>query len=47
VDAGSIEPEALTRLLVGRLDERRAVVGMGNIIGPAGRWLQHLEGMSI
>jgi gamma-polyglutamate synthase len=47
VDAGSIEPEALTRLLVGRMDGRRAVVGIGNIIGPAGRWLQHLEGMSV
>jgi gamma-polyglutamate synthase len=43
VDAGSIEPQALTRLLLRSMDGSRAVVGMGNIIGPAGRWLEHLE----
>jgi gamma-polyglutamate synthase len=43
VDAGSIEPEALTRLLLRSMNGSRTVVGMGNIIGPAGRWLKHLE----
>jgi hypothetical protein len=46
VDAGSMDPGALTRLLMERMDGNRVVVGMGNILGPASRLLQHLEGVS-
>jgi poly-gamma-glutamate synthase PgsB/CapB len=42
VDAGSIEPEELTRLLVGRMNGNTTVLGVGNIVGPAQRWLDHL-----
>jgi poly-gamma-glutamate synthase PgsB/CapB len=42
VDAGSIEPEELTRLLVGRMNGNRVVLGVGNIVGPAQHWLDHL-----
>jgi hypothetical protein len=43
VDAGSMAPESLTRLLLGSLDGRRVVVGMGNILGDTQAWLEHLS----
>jgi poly-gamma-glutamate synthase PgsB/CapB len=42
VDAGSIDPEALTRLLDQTINDHRVVVGLGNIIGPAQNWLDDL-----
>ncbi len=47
VDAGSRSPEGLTDLLLATLtggdgDAERTVIGVGNIIGPAHRWLEHL-----
>lgn len=42
VDAGSMGPAALTRLLESSMNGHRVVVGMGNIVGPAQEWLEHL-----
>jgi hypothetical protein len=40
VDAGDGPPQELTRVLVSNLGPSRTVVGMGNIVGPAHRWLE-------
>jgi poly-gamma-glutamate synthase PgsB/CapB len=42
VDAGSMNPESLTRMLVDSLDGQRVVVGIGNIVGHAQDWLEHI-----
>jgi gamma-polyglutamate synthase len=45
VDAGRASPEALTDLLAAEMRDGRVVVGVGNIVGPAQRWLAHLSGL--
>jgi gamma-polyglutamate synthase len=42
VDAGDRTPGELTDLLALWMPADRTVVGVGNIIGPAQRWLEHL-----
>ena len=42
VDAGGRPPGDLTDLLALWMSADRTVVGVGNIIGPAQRWLEHL-----
>ena len=42
VNAGDASPPALTELLMTSIGPDRAVVGVGNIIGPAQRWLEYL-----
>ncbi|HJP65044.1 MAG TPA: poly-gamma-glutamate synthase PgsB [Actinomycetota bacterium] len=42
VDAGAMDPEPLTRLLMDSLDGQRVVVGVGNIVGRTQDWLEHL-----
>ena len=46
VDAANASPAHLTGLLMASMGPERVVVGVGNIIGPAQRWLEHLaEGL--
>jgi poly-gamma-glutamate synthase PgsB/CapB len=42
VDAGNASPVDLTELLMVTMGAERVVVGVGNIIGPAQHWLEHL-----
>jgi poly-gamma-glutamate synthase PgsB/CapB len=42
VDAGDPPPAELTKMLADSMGTERTVVGVGNIIGPAQRWLEHL-----
>jgi len=44
IDAGRRSPARLTELLTSSMNGQRTVVGIGNIIGPAQQWLEHLEG---
>src|SRR5439155_15242500 len=42
LDAGNRAPEELTDLVLDNLGSTRVVVGVGNIVGPAHRWLETL-----
>jgi poly-gamma-glutamate synthase PgsB/CapB len=42
LDAGDIPPDELTQLVVHELGSGRTAVGVGNIVGPAHRWLESL-----